>query len=81
MRFRRQHPFALGFVVDFFAPCHRLVVEVDGGVHRRVGAAERDAVRQAAIEETRLRRGEGVSAEMVERDVRAAVERIHAALR
>ena len=51
-RFRRQHPFALGFVVDFYAPCHRLVVEVDGGVHWLPGAAEYDAARQAAIEET-----------------------------
>jgi very-short-patch-repair endonuclease len=31
-RFRRQA--VLGrFIVDFYAPCHRLVVEVDGGVH------------------------------------------------
>src|SRR5438876_11581679 len=29
-RFRRQHPFAVAFIVDFYCPSHRLVVEVDG---------------------------------------------------
>jgi very-short-patch-repair endonuclease len=32
LKFRRQHP--LGpFIVDFFCPAHRLVVELDGEVH------------------------------------------------
>ena len=31
-RFRRQHPFA-GFVLDFYCPEHRLVLEVDGPIH------------------------------------------------
>ena len=32
LKFRRQHP--LGpFIVDFCCPEHRLVIEVDGGVH------------------------------------------------
>ena len=32
--FRRQVP-VLGFIVDFYAPAARLVVEVDGGYHAR----------------------------------------------
>jgi very-short-patch-repair endonuclease len=32
LQFRRQHP--LGpYILDFYCPAHRLVVEVDGGVH------------------------------------------------
>jgi very-short-patch-repair endonuclease len=30
--FRRQHPVA-GFVVDFYAPQQKLIVELDGGQH------------------------------------------------
>src|SRR5689334_11431277 len=32
LKFRRQHILA-GYVVDFYCPALRLVVEVDGGVH------------------------------------------------
>ncbi len=32
-RFRRQHPLGGAYIVDFCAPCERLVVEVDGGIH------------------------------------------------
>lgn len=31
-RFRRQHPY-LGFILDFYCPEARLVVEIDGGQH------------------------------------------------
>ena len=32
IKFRRQHP--LGpYIVDFYCPAHRLVVEIDGGLH------------------------------------------------
>ncbi len=37
--FRRQVPL-LGFIVDFFAPAIRLVVEVDGGYHARRKCAD-----------------------------------------
>ncbi len=80
VRFRRQHPFALGYVVDFFAASARLVVEVDGGVHRREGHAERDAVRQRELEEEYGVRFLRVSAELVERDVLRAVELTREAL-
>jgi very-short-patch-repair endonuclease len=45
-KFRRQHP--LGpFVVDFYCPAGRLVVEVDGGIH--TGQQERDEERAAYL--------------------------------
>ncbi len=42
VRFRRQQPIG-PFVVDFFSPAHRLIVEVDGPVHdaQRAADAER----------------------------------------
>jgi very-short-patch-repair endonuclease len=43
--FRRQAPFG-AYVVDFVCH-HRLVVEVDGGVHRLEVVAARDAEREA----------------------------------
>ncbi len=46
-RFRRQHPIDR-FIVDFFCPEIRLVVEVDGPIHEQ--QAEYDALRQAFIE-------------------------------
>jgi very-short-patch-repair endonuclease len=45
-RFRRQHVLH-PFIVDFYAPAARLVVEVDGGVH--LGREVRDAVRTAEL--------------------------------
>ncbi len=32
LRFRCQHPVGR-FILDFYCPAHRLVIEVDGGVH------------------------------------------------
>jgi very-short-patch-repair endonuclease len=48
--FRRQAPFG-PYVVDFVCHAARLVVEVDGGVHRLPEVAARDAERQAWITE------------------------------
>jgi very-short-patch-repair endonuclease len=47
LRFRRQHPVGR-FVLDFYCPSHRLVVEVDGEVHD--GQQERDEARTTALE-------------------------------
>ena len=44
--FRRQAPFG-PYVLDFVCHAARLVVEVDGGVHRHPAVAQRDAERQA----------------------------------
>jgi len=49
LKFRRQHPIDRWYV-DFACEQARLVVELDGGVHRLDGQAERDEARTAAIE-------------------------------
>jgi very-short-patch-repair endonuclease len=47
-RFRRQHPIG-PFITDFCCPAVRLVVEVDGPIHRL--QQEQDAARRAYLEE------------------------------
>jgi very-short-patch-repair endonuclease len=47
LRFRCQHP-AGPFVLDFCCPAHKLVVEVDGGVHD--SQLEQDGYRTAHLE-------------------------------
>jgi very-short-patch-repair endonuclease len=37
LKFRRQHPIGR-FIVDFYCPSCKLVIEVDGGVHAQQGA-------------------------------------------
>jgi very-short-patch-repair endonuclease len=66
------------FIVDFLAPRPRVIVEVDGGYHAtRVGAdAPRD--RKLARLGYRVVR---VDADLIRRDVQAAVNQIRAALR
>lgn len=32
LKFRRQHPVGR-FILDFYCPAHKLVIEIDGGVH------------------------------------------------
>ena len=74
--FRRQVPVGR-FIADFCAPAARLVVEVDGGYH--AGRARADERRDRALAKlgfTVVR----VSAEIVLRDVAAAVALIEAAL-
>ena len=48
-RFRRQHPFEQ-FVLDFYCPEVRLVVELDGGQHNSEAGAAHDAGRTVALE-------------------------------
>ena len=51
-KFRRQH--AIGsFVVDFFCPEERLIVEVDGGIHQSQQSADKE--RQEILESLRYR--------------------------
>jgi very-short-patch-repair endonuclease len=45
--FRRQQPIG-PFIVDFYCPAQRLIIEVDGKVHE--GREERDSERQALLE-------------------------------
>jgi very-short-patch-repair endonuclease len=75
--FRRQVVLA-GFVVDFFAPAARLVVEVDGLQHRqRRGADRRRDARLAELGLRVLR----LEAQLVLAQSAEAVARVAAALR
>ncbi|HEY3295103.1 MAG TPA: endonuclease domain-containing protein [bacterium] len=49
VKFRRQHLIGR-FIVDFYAPDIKLVIEVDGGIHRRSENAQRDQERTVALE-------------------------------
>jgi len=47
--FRRQAPIG-PYVVDFFCPAKRLIIELDGGHHNEDETAERDRERQSWLE-------------------------------
>jgi len=47
--FRRQAPIG-SYVVDFFCPAKRLIIELDGGHHNEDATAARDSERQAWLE-------------------------------
>jgi very-short-patch-repair endonuclease len=51
-KFRREQPIG-PFVVDFYCPAERLVVEVDGGVHE--SQVDKDRARQECLEALGLR--------------------------
>ena len=74
--FRRQVPL-LGFILDFYAPSARLIVEVDGGYH--AGRVAADARRDRKL----IRAGYRVvrlPAELVMRDLPAALLAVRRAL-
>jgi len=48
LHFRRQHP-VFGFVVDFYCAQAGLIVELEGGVHRRKEQREYDRYRQTQL--------------------------------
>jgi very-short-patch-repair endonuclease len=52
--FRRQAPIG-PYVVDFFCPAKRLIIELDGGHHNDDAVAERDSERQAWLEQEGFR--------------------------
>jgi len=51
-KWRRQHPIG-SFIVDFYCAEHRLVLEVDGGIHTQ--QTERDAERTAWLQQAGYR--------------------------
>jgi len=77
-KFRRQHPIDC-FVVDFYCPERKLVVEVDGGVHLSKLQQDADAERQAWLEGLGLHVVR-VSSDLVLADIRAALQIISRAL-
>jgi len=74
--FRRQVPL-LGFIVDFYAPSARLIVEVDGGYHARRATADARRDRKLTRAGYRIVR---LQAELVVRDLPAAVLAVRRAL-
>jgi very-short-patch-repair endonuclease len=79
VRVRRQHVL-YPYIVDFYVASHRLVIEIDGGVHASPRAHELDASR--TLELTRLYgvRVLRIDARLVECSVDAALAIIRAAL-
>ena len=47
-KFRRQHSID-DFIVDFYCPSERLIVELDGGIHDNVGQAAADQHRDQIL--------------------------------
>jgi very-short-patch-repair endonuclease len=77
VRFRRQVPLAGIFIVDFFAPSVRLIVEVDGGYHaQRRRADERRDAKLQRLNYRVLR----LDASLLMRDLPAALSLIRDAL-
>lgn len=54
LKFRRQHPFG-PFIVDFYCPAVKLVVEVDGDSHDMGDRPATDAHRERWLQEQGLR--------------------------
>src|SRR5437870_13607423 len=54
LRFRRQHPIG-PYILDFYCPSARLVVEVDGAAHDSAAQVRHDARRDAFLAENGVR--------------------------
>ncbi|WP_240883599.1 MULTISPECIES: endonuclease domain-containing protein [unclassified Sphingomonas] len=50
VKFRRQHPIG-PYVLDFYAPAARIAIEIDGMTHELGDRPQRDARRDAWLEE------------------------------
>ncbi len=74
LKFRRQHPVG-PYVVDFYCPAVKTVIEIDGEGHNRADRPMRDAVRDASIAENGFRVVH-VSAQRVLKDPDAAADAI-----
>jgi very-short-patch-repair endonuclease len=54
LKFRRQQLIA-GFIVDFYCPSQRLVLELDGGVHHDPTQREHDVTRSQVLRRLSIR--------------------------
>ena len=77
VQFRRQVVIC-GYIVDFFAPAARLVVEVDGAHHTRQRGADKRRDRALGAAGLRVLR---LPAALVQHDLPAALQLVTAALR
>lgn len=76
--FRRQAPIG-PYVVDFFCPAKKLIIELDGGHHHEDVAAERDSERQAWLEQQGYKVIRFWNSE-ISSDLNAVLERIYVEL-
>jgi very-short-patch-repair endonuclease len=76
--FRRQAPIG-PYVVDFFCPAKRLIIELDGGHHNDDGIAQRDQERQAWLEQEGYRVVRFWNSDITA-DLNAVLERIYVEL-
>jgi adenine-specific DNA-methyltransferase len=76
--FRRQAPIG-PYVVDFFCPAKRLIIELDGGHHNDDETAKRDGERQLWLEREGYRVVRFWNSE-VTADVTAVLDRIYVEL-
>jgi very-short-patch-repair endonuclease len=74
--FRRQAPIG-PYVVDFFCPAKRLIIELDGGHHNEDELAKRDSERQAWLEQEGYRVIRFWNSD-VAADLNAVMEKIYA---
>ena len=77
LKFLRQHPIGVS-IVDFYCHEKRLVVEVDGGMHKALDVHERDRMRQELIEQHGLQVLRCSDAD-VEQNLKAVLDRIRTA--
>src|SRR5947209_10431951 len=75
-KFRREHPIG-PFVVDFFCPDSKLIVEADGPIH--ASQVERDHERQSLLEVCGYRMVR-FTADDVEQDLETVLARVRASL-
>ncbi|MET3338104.1 very-short-patch-repair endonuclease [Bradyrhizobium japonicum] len=76
--FRRQAPIG-PYVVDFFCPAKRLIIELDGGHHNEDDVAARDLERQRWLEHEGYRVVRFWNSEITS-DLTAVLERIYVEL-
>ena len=76
--FRRQAPIG-PYIVDFFCPARRLIIEVDGGHHGDEDTAKRDGARQLWLEKEGYHVVRFWNSEIA-RDFTAVLERIYVEL-
>jgi very-short-patch-repair endonuclease len=76
--FRRQAPIG-PYVVDFFCPARKLIIELDGGHHNEDEAAARDRERQGWLEQEGYRVVRFWNSE-INGDLNAVMERIYVEL-
>jgi len=53
LKFRRQHPISR-YIVDFYCHKHKLVIELDGGIHLKKEVAKHDMEREIELKKLGL---------------------------